>query len=136
MQRDIDRLMRSENGASMFRQESFIIEVTDFIISQMKRRGISRKQLAEKLDRSKGRVSQMLDGESNLTLRTLSDIFAAMDLKPVVTVQPLRNFSFEGTVVLDEDFVRPAEAWKLPRRWPEGALKVFQQEQSDHALAG
>jgi transcriptional regulator with XRE-family HTH domain len=50
----------------------------------MKKKGFTRKSLAESLGVTKGRISQYLGGERNLTLRTLADIFTAMDSMVVV----------------------------------------------------
>ena len=80
----IDKIGSTPEGARSLRQEEFILEVTEQICKLMKHEGISRQKLAERMGKSKGRISQLLDGEANLTLRTLSDIFAALGHKVVV----------------------------------------------------
>lgn len=80
----IDKIRSTPEGAQSLRQEEFILEVTEQICGLMEQQGISRKELAERMGKSKGRISQLLDGEANLTLRTLSDIFSALDHKVVV----------------------------------------------------
>lgn len=54
-------------------------EMTTAITWYMKRRGISRRELARRLDVTPGRVSQILSGDENLTLRTLAAVCAALD---------------------------------------------------------
>ena len=53
---------------------SFVDEVTWF----MSEHKISRAELAEAMGVSPGRVSQILSGDENLTLRTLSSVAAAL----------------------------------------------------------
>jgi transcriptional regulator with XRE-family HTH domain len=62
----------------LFQQERAIYEVTELLESVMKERGISRSQLAKLLGKSKGWVTQLLDGEANKTIRTVADAFAAL----------------------------------------------------------
>ena len=53
---------------------NFVDEVTWF----MSENKVSRAQLAEAMGVSPGRVSQILSGDENLTLRTLSSVAAAL----------------------------------------------------------
>ena len=61
-----------------FQQEHLVVEITELMCKTMKERNIKRGELAERLDKSKGRVSQILNGETNLTLRTVADVFTAL----------------------------------------------------------
>jgi transcriptional regulator with XRE-family HTH domain len=61
-------------GASPDLVRTFVDEVTWFM-SQHK---ISRADLAQSMGVSPGRVSQILSGDENLTLRTLSSVAAAL----------------------------------------------------------
>jgi transcriptional regulator with XRE-family HTH domain len=45
----------------------------------MKERGITKRELADRLNVTPGRVSQILSGDENLTLRTLATVCAALD---------------------------------------------------------
>lgn len=67
----------SENEA-LFHQEALIIEATELISSIMETNGITKAELARKLKKSKSFVTQCLNGEQNLTLRTLADFFTAL----------------------------------------------------------
>ncbi|HWB08380.1 MAG TPA: helix-turn-helix transcriptional regulator [Pirellulales bacterium] len=61
-----------------FQQERLLVEVASLIDQAMKDKMVNRTQLAELLGVTKGRVTQCLGGERNLTLRTLADIFTAL----------------------------------------------------------
>lgn len=59
-------------------QERLLVEAAVRIKAVMKVSGVTRKQLAKRLGLTKGRITQYLCGERNLTLRTLADIFTAL----------------------------------------------------------
>jgi transcriptional regulator with XRE-family HTH domain len=60
-------------------QEELILDATETIITLLEERGVSRADLAKRLGKSKGFVSQILSGERNMTLRTLADVGFALD---------------------------------------------------------
>ena len=60
------------------RQEELIFEVTEMLCEALETGKISKSELASKLGKSKGFVSQLLAGGRNLTLRTLADIADAL----------------------------------------------------------
>jgi transcriptional regulator with XRE-family HTH domain len=55
------------------------MQVTDEITWQMRSLGLSRADLAARMGVSPGRVSQVLSGGENITLRTLAGMAAAVD---------------------------------------------------------
>jgi len=55
-------------------QEELILEVTETLCELLDQEKTSRKELADRLGKSKGFVSQLLNGGRNLTLRTVADI--------------------------------------------------------------
>ncbi|WP_227104525.1 helix-turn-helix domain-containing protein [Chromobacterium rhizoryzae] len=71
---------------NLARQESLIISVTEEIWAEMNRQNMSKTTLAEKLGVTKPRVSSMLNGGANLTIRKLADIAHALDKKFVVNL--------------------------------------------------
>ena len=66
----------------LVQQEALILDVTELLVEVMEQLGVSRKELAERLNCTAGYVSQLLGGGKNLTLRTISDMAFALDLKP------------------------------------------------------
>jgi Helix-turn-helix len=49
-------------------QEHLILDVTEMIVELMNERGVTRSELADRLGKTKGHVSQLLSGSRNLTL--------------------------------------------------------------------
>jgi transcriptional regulator with XRE-family HTH domain len=62
-----------EEAERILAQERLIVEATEVICELLERDGVTRQELAERLGKTKGFVSQVLSGERNMTLRTLSD---------------------------------------------------------------
>ena len=72
---DFDRLLR---------QEELILEVTETLTQALEAAGMTRAELARRLGRSPGFVSQVFGGGRNLTLRTIADIAAALSVRPAL----------------------------------------------------
>lgn len=64
---------------------SFVDEVTRY----MNERKISRSGLAQAMGVSPGRVSQILSGDENLTVRTLSSVIAALGAEVGITLHAI-----------------------------------------------
>jgi transcriptional regulator with XRE-family HTH domain len=85
----------------LYQQERAIYEVTELIESVINEEGIGRAQLAKILGKSKGWVTQLLDGEANKTIRTVADVLAALDRELHFRASPIRisnEAEFAGTV--------------------------------------
>ncbi|MGK2858975.1 MAG: helix-turn-helix domain-containing protein [Thermoanaerobaculia bacterium] len=61
-----------------YRAELLSIGVTEQIARAMDERGVNRTELARRLGVSKARVTNLLGGSTNLTLRTLAAIAVAL----------------------------------------------------------
>lgn len=73
----------SEENARLVAQELLITEVTEAVWKVMQKAGVTKSELAQKMQTTKGHVSQVLSGSRNMTLRTLSDICFALGNRPV-----------------------------------------------------
>lgn len=70
----------------LVRQEELILQVTDTLTQALDDAGVTRAELARRLGKSPGFVSQVFGGGRNLTLRTVADIAAALSLRPALTL--------------------------------------------------
>jgi transcriptional regulator with XRE-family HTH domain len=71
--------------------------VVDEITWYMREHKVSRAELAQAMNVSPGRVSQVLSGDENLTLRTLSSVLAALGTEVDFALRPTE----EPTELLD-----------------------------------
>lgn len=70
-------------------QETLIFEATEMLSELIEAGEVNRKELADKLGRSKGFVTQILAGDRNMTLRTLADFAFALEHRVKVAASPL-----------------------------------------------
>jgi len=85
---DVERLGQSSTESRrLLNQEKLILEVTEALSEAIEERGLTRSEVAKRLGKTKGFVSQLLAGGRNLTLRTVADIADAIGISLRVAVQ-------------------------------------------------
>lgn len=81
MSKVFDEIFASEE----FQEEYFVASVQAKIANLLEEKGVSRAELARKLDVSRARVTQIFSDEAkNFTLRLLARSFMALDEEPVI----------------------------------------------------
>lgn len=78
---------------------------------QMQRNSVSQKDIAAQLDLDKSTVSKTLNGEANLTLKTISDFSWALGMRPEINFIPINPQFDQGTNWSIQ--ARPVEAIKM-----------------------
>lgn len=74
-----DELLQDKQFARLMAQENLIMEVSESICKILEMEKIKRKDLAKRLGKTKGFISQVLNGGRNITLRTVADIAHSID---------------------------------------------------------
>jgi transcriptional regulator with XRE-family HTH domain len=69
----------SDDHARLLAEERLIADVTESLWEVMESANVSKTELATRLGKSKGHVSQLFSGSRNMTLRTLAEICFALD---------------------------------------------------------
>jgi transcriptional regulator with XRE-family HTH domain len=115
----------------LLRQEELILEVTEALAEALQREGITRTQLAARLGRSKGFVSQILAGQRNLTLRTIADVADALRCR--IKVRAHREP--EALPLVGRETVRYAASWELTGEWSARLLKPVFGKQKERVAA-
>ena len=77
----LDKYLEDPEFARLMAQGDLIMEVTETLCELLEKEKISRKELADRLGKSKGFISQLLNGGRNLTLRTVADILHVLGYK-------------------------------------------------------
>ena len=104
---ELDKLTRTKQGMRLYQQERAILDVTELICQLMDEEHVTRSVLAGRLGRSKGYVTQLLDGRANMTVRTISDVFVALGgalhfqdgaLSKTVSAEPWMTIRFDQTI--------------------------------------
>ena len=68
--------------------EDLVLDVTEQLYRRMQERGMRPSELAKRLGVSRAFVSQLLNGKSNMTLRTLVGVAFALSLRIRIEFQP------------------------------------------------
>ena len=81
-----EELMKDKEYAKFSRQEELIVDVTESIYEIMNRNGMTKADLARKSGLSKSRITKLLDGSANMTLKSIADIAYALGVRPKVYI--------------------------------------------------
>lgn len=81
----IDRI-KERGQEKLLAQEQLLMDVTEELIHEMEKKDISRADLARLLEKPKSFITRLLNGDHNMTLRTLSDVCFALELTPRVVI--------------------------------------------------
>lgn len=76
----------AESYTSVLAQERLILDVTEQIVSNMQECGVTRSELARRLGVTKPYITNILNGNRNMTLRTLVRFADALDLSVKVVL--------------------------------------------------
>ncbi len=77
--------MNDPEFRGLLAQEELIWELTETLCKLLEKEKISRKELADRLGKSKGFVSRLLNGGRNLTMRAVADILHVLGYKVSLT---------------------------------------------------
>lgn len=106
----IDELKNNSEEMRLYQQEWLILEVTELIAFLMNDKRVSKTQLARRLGRSKGYVTQLLDGRANMTLRTVADLMWALDSSLGISARPL-GFESSMETVSQYELAEHTDSW-------------------------
>jgi transcriptional regulator with XRE-family HTH domain len=83
-----EEFLASSENRKLFEQERLLVEATELLSELMEKKRVSRAELAQKIGKSKAFVTQLLRGNHNMTLRTVADLFGALDHEVCLKSQP------------------------------------------------
>jgi len=85
----IEKLLTDPEGKKLYFREDLIFEITESISKVMKEKRISKAELSKRADISESDITQILSGDHNVLLTTISDLFYALNSKLSVSVVPV-----------------------------------------------
>ena len=80
-----EQYMENPENRRIFEQERVLVDAVELASTVMEYRGVTRSELAKRLDCTKAYVTQVLRGNQNLTLKTLADVFHALNCRLVLS---------------------------------------------------
>lgn len=105
------KYMFFENGSDFsnaeekaYCREELIYNITEDLLVILEDSGVSKKELAERLGKSRSYVTQVLSGSRNMTLGSFSDICFALGFRPEIRL-PVKDSREEklDSVSFDKD---------------------------------
>jgi transcriptional regulator with XRE-family HTH domain len=111
----------------LFERERVLMVATELICWAMQQGNVSRAELARRLDVSKSQVTQMLDGEQNMTLATVAEALRVVGYQLYIDARP----SIEGMTPLEVSgssapSLSPAQRTEVERIVLETIIKTEQ----------
>ena len=95
----LDKYLEDPEFARLMARGDLIMEVTETLCELLEIEKVSRKELADRLGKSKGFISQLLNGGRNLTLGTVADILHVLGYKVTLTTHKKEAKRQESNVI-------------------------------------
>jgi transcriptional regulator with XRE-family HTH domain len=111
--------MSTEEGRRAYCREDLIFQVTQLICKIMKEKPVTRKELADIVGVTKGHITQLLSGNHNMTLVTISDLFYALGCKITLEASPCTVESFADAVTCQQKDEWETISWTVPTEEPK-----------------
>ena len=73
-----ERLMENPEYRRLFTMEGLVTDAAELVARLMMEAGVNKAELARRLGTSRARVTQLLGGETNMTVRTLAELAFAL----------------------------------------------------------
>ncbi len=89
------RLLKDPAYALEAAKGDFIMDVTESICKILEDKNMERKTLAEKMNKTKGYISQILNGSRNMTLGTLAEIAHVLGYVPKIKLEEMDGHSIQ-----------------------------------------
>ena len=84
-----EKLTKTPEGRRLWQQEWMIDELTELIVVTMQDQGTSKKQLARRVRITEANLTAILAGGVEPSLRTIADIFTALNRSLRLSTGPL-----------------------------------------------
>jgi transcriptional regulator with XRE-family HTH domain len=120
-----DSFTQDPEFAKSLHQAETVLEVTEMICELMEIHGITRSRLATLLGTTKGYVSQLLDGETNMTLKTLADVLFALGCR-----MAMKAVKAETGSIVYESNIWPEAEYAVNQLDPGWIANAFDQHES------
>lgn len=81
-----NQLLDNKQGRKFLAEEELVTCVTERVFELLEEEGITQAELARRLNVKPPRISRMLSGNSNITLKTLAGIGHALDKEITISI--------------------------------------------------
>lgn len=127
MSKTLDQILaeRPEVQQTLERERAYM-EAYMLIIKLMDEQCVSKAELARRLGRSRAYVTKLLNGSTNMTIRTIADVLFHLDRRLEISGSELAAAPIDSpkdTIKLCEATYAWAEAQQASSRWGDNAIQ-------------
>jgi len=90
----VSRQSASDDARRLYEEERLIVHVFEHLSDTLEHAEMTKADLARVLGSSRAHVTQLFNGQRNVTLRTIADLAWACGARATVALEPLRNGEF------------------------------------------
>lgn len=88
IQTDLQAMLQRARSGHTYKLERAKLEITEGIVALMEAKGVSKSELAERIDVSPAYITKILRGSTNFTLDTMVKIATALDAEFCCHLKP------------------------------------------------
>lgn len=121
----------------LYEEEGLVLEVTEAICELLQKQNVKRVELAKRLCVDKSYITQLLDGSSNMTLKTISDVLFCLDSRAKIQIESLQMV-VEDFSDFSDDLLSAAEDSQVGYISCGGKQIVFShiEDEPEHRMIG
>lgn len=114
-----DRLLATPRARRAFEEEVLFGQVREQVLTLLDRHHLQQRDLAQRMGVSEGRISQVLSGAENLTLKTLGSIGNALGYRFRIVSESIDNTETSLSALLRDSEPAPAAVRRTHIAMPE-----------------
>jgi transcriptional regulator with XRE-family HTH domain len=122
----VEEFLNTPAGKRAYEEELLLGAVRSELLPVLERRGMKHQDLAHELNVSVGRVSQILSGLENVTLKTLVSVGLALDLRWEIRARPAANAENLINRRDEEERLSHPPIRQIPPRTPRPTLSDYE----------
>jgi transcriptional regulator with XRE-family HTH domain len=122
----VEEILDTPAGRRAYEEELLLGAVRSELLPVLERRGMKHQDLARELNVSVGRVSQILSGLENVTLKSLVGVGLALDLRWEMRARPAVNAENLINGQDDEESFPHPPIREIPARTPRPAHSDYE----------
>ena len=88
MKKKYKDFIRKSEASPDYWASLFTLELTENLLGLMQEKGISQKELSSCLNKSEGYISRVLNGDENLSIKSIVKLSLALDCAPHIHIAP------------------------------------------------
>jgi transcriptional regulator with XRE-family HTH domain len=116
---DYQDLMKDPSFRKLLAIEALVTEAAELIARLMAEKKVNKAALAKRLNRSRAWVTQLLSGQSNMTVRTLAELAYALEAEVKFDARPAAPAN------ASQDVTRPGTSIRLLNAQPIDSSPVW-----------